>query len=230
MGTGALPGPGKVSEISVREMIVSVFSRIVCLLVLLLCQAPSYANAKEPASILLFGDSIIAGYGLSEEQSVPARLQALLRENYPGTVVINGGVSGDTTAAGRSRLAWTLDKHQPSMVMLALGGNDMLRGISPQVTRNNIVAMLDMLRQRGIPTVLSAVEAPDNWGRQYRDQFNAIYTDAAKTYNVPLYPFLLIETYGRNEMMQPDGIHPNANGADLIARGLAKYLEQSRAL
>jgi acyl-CoA thioesterase-1 len=101
-----------------------------------------------------------------------------------------------------------------------------LRGLPPQVTRENITAMLDILKQRNIPTILSAVQAPANLGEDYRVRFNAIYTDAAKTYGVPLYPFLLSETFSRNELMQADGVHPNATGAQHIADSLAKYFKQ----
>jgi acyl-CoA thioesterase-1 len=201
--------------------------RILFLSVVASVLALSHAHAKETNVILLFGDSIIAGYGLKAEESVPVRLQELLRERREGVTVINGGVSGDTTGAGRSRLEWTLDKHKPDLVVLALGGNDVLRGIPPEVTGENLAAMLELLKKRNIPTILSAVNAPANLGEAYRKQFDAIYTDAAKRYNVPLYPFLIGEFFGQNAFMQADGIHPNADGARNIATNLARYLEDS---
>lgn len=223
-----MPGPGNVNDNFSREIIMSVFFRILLLFAAVLNQPIYHANAKETTAILLFGDSIIAGYGISAEESVPARLQSILQEKNKEIKVINGGVSGDTSGAGRSRLAWTLDKYHPDLVILALGGNDMLRGIPPQITRENIIAMLELLKQRNIAVILSAVLAPYNLGQDYKKRFDAVYTQAAKLYNAPLYPFLLSKTYGKSDMMQPDGIHPNARGAELIARELAEYLTQNK--
>ena len=204
----------------VRSILVSVF--IYALL-------PSPVSAKDKTILLLFGDSIIAGYGLEAEESLPAQLQAILEKDH-AVQVINGGVSGDTTGAGRGRLAWTLNKHHPDIVLLALGGNDVLRGIPPRITRENIAAMLALLKEREITTVLSAVWAPDNLGEAYREQFNAIYPKAADQYGVPLYPFLLSKTFGNKDLMQSDGIHPNAEGAKLIAHDLAEYFKEDEAL
>lgn len=199
------------------------FIRVITVIVLTTLFLP--AEAKATRTILVFGDSIVAGYGLSEEDALPAQLQAILREKDASITVINGGVSGDTTSGGRGRLNWTLDKHQPDLVILALGGNDVLRGTRPSATKQNIEAMLELLDQRGIKTILSAVEAPANLGPLYRRQFNALYEDAADAYDIPLYPFLLRDTYGQQALMLPDGIHPNAKGAALIARNLAALLE-----
>jgi acyl-CoA thioesterase I len=207
-------------------MVSSVF-RILLLSIAIFSQVTYHANAKETI-ILLFGDSIIAGYGLAAEASVPARLQAILLDKHKEINVVNGGVSGDTTSAGRSRLAWTLDKHHPDLVILALGGNDVLRGMSPNLTKENIFAMLEVLKRLNIPTILTAVRAPSNLGSAYSEQLDAVYTEAAKNYNVPLYPFLLNDTYGKNELMQSDGLHPNAKGAELIAQNLAEYLTDKK--
>lgn len=179
---------------------------------------------------MLFGDSIVAGYGLPAEETVPAKLEALLKQKHPGVTVVNGGVSGDTTAGGRSRLEWTLDRHRPGLVIVALGGNDVLRGIPPAVTQDNLEAMLELLKRRNIPTVLSAVQAPDSHGATYREQLDAIYKELSRRYDVPLYPFLLADVFGNAGLMQPDGIHPNAQGAEYIAKGLAEYLITSNYL
>lgn len=204
---------------------VSVWFRILFLTVAAHFASLSHASAKDTTVILLFGDSIVAGYGLSSEETVPSHLQAILQEKYAGIEVINGGVSGDTTSSGRNRLEWTLDKHRPDLVVLALGGNDLLRGIPPEITKENIDVMIELLEKRGIPAVLSAVRAPYNLGGEYRARFEAIYTEAAKRSGIPLYPFLLNKTFGKNDLMQPDGIHPNAKGAKTIARDLAAYLQ-----
>jgi len=201
--------------------------RIALLSILLCCLSLSHVNAKDTNVILLFGDSIVAGYGLGAEDSVPAKMESLLKKKYPDAKVINGGVSGDTTASGRSRLEWTLDKQRPGLVILALGGNDVLRGLPPAVTRDNLTAMLELLKQRNIPTILSAVQAPDSHGATYRKQFDAAYKELAEQYGTPLYPFLLADIFGNNGMMQPDGIHPNAQGAEHIAKLLVGYLIES---
>jgi acyl-CoA thioesterase-1 len=208
----------------------SFLSRIFVIFTVVYGLSLSYAQAEETTTLLIFGDSIVAGYGLSDKESVPACLETSLKRYSPGIKIINGGVSGDTTAGGRSRLAWTLDKHNPDIVVLALGGNDVLRGLPPQVTKENILAMLELLKQRKIPTVLSAVQAPTNLGLAYKREFDGIFTDAADDYDLPLYPFLLNETFGKNDLMQADGIHPNAKGAALIAQSLAEYLRELPAL
>jgi len=200
----------------------------IALLSIIVCCAPLFhANAKDTNIILLFGDSIIAGYGLGAEDSVPAKMEQMLKEEHPDIRVINGGVSGDTTAGGRNRLEWTLERQKPDLVILALGGNDVLRGIPPAVTRDNLMAMLEMLKQKQIPTILSAVKAPGSFGLAYSTQLDVAYTQLAEQYGVPLYPFLLTEIFGKSHLMQSDGIHPNMQGAEHIAKQLSEYLVAS---
>ncbi len=181
-------------------------------------------QAKETYKILMFGDSITAGYGLETKDAPPSQLEALLQQVGYDVVVINAGVSGDTTSAGRSRLKWTLDKYNPDAVILALGGNDMLRGINPSITRENIDAMLALLASRNAAVILSSVQAPSNLGVAYKGQLEKTYKDLASEHEVILYPFLIQNTYGNSELMQRDGIHPNAKGAELIANELAEFL------
>jgi acyl-CoA thioesterase-1 len=131
--------------------------------------------------ILAFGDSLYAGYGLAPGQSLPDAIQAQLRSDGINARVVNAGVSGDTTAAGRRRLAFSLDNlpRKPDLVLLGLGGNDVLRQLSPAETRANMTAMLDVLKQRGIPVVLTGMQAPPNLGPDYAAQFNPIWPDLA---------------------------------------------------
>ncbi len=180
--------------------------------------------ASEPVRILLFGDSIVAGYGLKTAASVPVQLESALRAAGHEVTVIDGGVSGDTTSGGRTRLRWMVNKHAPDLVVLALGGNDVLRGIPPEVTRQNIDAMLHFLQARDIRVILSAAQATRSLGETYMKKFNVIYPELAQQYDVPLYPFLISDTFGDRALMQPDGIHPNARGAARIAENLAEYL------
>lgn len=184
----------------------------------------SHAQEQTATTILLFGDSITAGYGLAPEDILSAQLQKSFVEKHYNINVINGGVSGDTTSGGLSRLGWTLKKHHPDVVFIALGGNDVLRGIAPEITYSNLNAMLAMLKANNIPAILSAVQAPSNLGVKYATDFNKIYPNLAAKYNIPLYPFLLKNIFGNATLMQNDGIHPTASGVKEIAKELAPYL------
>lgn len=198
--------------------------RYLCIIFCFLSATVSHAQARDTTAILLFGDSIVAGYGLNTEHSLAVLVENALRARGHVVQVIDGGVSGDTTGGGRSRLQWMLDKYAPDIAVLALGGNDVLRGIPPDVTRDNVEAMLTLLRARDVRTILSAVQAPDTLGAAYQAKFDAIYPELAKQYQVPLYPFLLKETFHDPALMQADGIHPNAAGAQVVANALADYL------
>lgn len=173
--------------------------------------------------VLAFGDSLYAGYGLKRGESLPDDIEALLRRQGVNATVVNAGVSGDTTAAGRTRLRFTLDKlpRKPDLVILGLGGNDVLRQIPLGETRANLIAMLDELRGRGIPVVLTGMLAPPNLGPDYADPFNAMYPDLARRYGAELDPFVLAGVLGDRRLMLPDGIHPNAKGVDIMAARVA---------
>jgi acyl-CoA thioesterase-1 len=170
-------------------------------------------------TVLAFGDSLYAGYGLGRGQSLPDAIQARLRSDGINARLVNAGVSGDTTADGRRRLAYTLDRvgTTPDLVLLGLGGNDVLRQLDPTVTRDNLAAMLDELARRKIPVVLTGMLAPPNLGPDYAGRFNAIYPALAKQHHAPLYPFILDGVLGNRTLMLPDGVHPNATGVTRIA-------------
>ena len=188
---------------------------------------PSHSMAKNTTTILLLGDSITAGYNLPESQTLAVILQQKLQKNGYDVKIINGGVSGDTTSGGRSRLNWMLKTHNPTIVVLGLGGNDMLRGIPPAVTRENVFAIVERLQQQHIITVLTAVQASSNWGEAFVSSFNNIYTDLAVKYNLKLHPFMLEKVFGTTELMLSDGIHPNAKGIHVIADMLNDALTPS---
>lgn len=164
--------------------------------------------------ILAFGDSLFAGYGVGIENSYPAQLEAALRESGINARVVNAGVSGDTTAAARQRLAFTLDAQAsaPELVLLEFGGNDMLRAVSPTETRANLAAMLDELADRKIPVLLMGMRAPPNYGAEYQAAFDAIYADLGKRPGVTLIPFWLETIYRRPELFQSDRLHPTVTG------------------
>jgi acyl-CoA thioesterase I len=173
--------------------------------------------------VLAFGDSLYSGYGLKRGESLPARVEVLLRQKGINATVVNAGVSGDTTSAGRKRLVFALENlpRKPDLVMLGLGGNDVLRQIPVSETRANLVAMLDELRKRGIPVVLTGMRAPPNLGADYVRQFNTIYPELAREYRVELDPFVLAGVLGERQLMLPDGIHPNEQGVGVMAARLA---------
>lgn len=186
--------------------------------------APEPAPAQGPERLILaFGDSLYAGYGLKRGESMPARVEALLREDGVNATVVNAGVSGDTTAAGRKRLVFTLGAlpRKPDLVLLGLGGNDVLRQIPPTETRANLLAMLEELRQRGIPVVLTGMRAPPNLGPDYARRFDPIYADLAGQFGAELDPFVLAGVLGDRRLMLPDGIHPNADGTKAMATRIA---------
>ena len=169
--------------------------------------------------VLAFGDSLYAGYGLERGQSLADAVQARLRTGGINATVVNAGVSGDTTAAGLQRLAFSLDNlpRKPDLVLLGLGGNDVLRQLPPAETRRNLVAMLDMLKRRQIAVLLTGMQAPPNLGPEFGRAFNAIWPDLAKDYDADLYPFILDGVIGNPALMLPDRVHPNAIGVGRIA-------------
>ena len=169
--------------------------------------------------VLAFGDSLYAGYGLERGQSLADAMQTGLRARGLNATVVNAGVSGDTTAAGRQRLGFSLDNlpRKPDLVVLGLGGNDVLRQLPPTETRANLEAMLQELRRRDIPVMLTGMQAPPNLGPDYTSAFNRIWSDLAGEYDAALYPFILDGVIGDAALMQPDRVHPNAKGVARIA-------------
>jgi acyl-CoA thioesterase-1 len=180
-------------------------------------------SAAAAPRILAFGDSLTAGLGLSPEQAFPARLQARLAADGIDVEVLNGGVSGDTTADGVARLDWALADH-PDIVLVELGANDALRGIDPKFSYANLDKILARLKASGVQVMLLGMAAPANWGRDYQQAFAAIYPALASKYQVPLYPFFLDGVALDASLNQRDGLHPNARGADLIAEKVAPYV------
>lgn len=189
--------------------------------------AAAATSAPRPAGpeqvVLAFGDSLYAGYGLERGQSLPDAIQARLRADGINARVVNAGVSGDTTAAGRQRLAFVLDNldAKPALVMLGLGGNDVLRQLPVAETRANMAAMVAELRRRGLPVLLTGMRAPPNLGADYVRAFDSIWPDLAKKDDDVLYPFILDGVIGNPALMQPDRVHPNARGVDRIADRVA---------
>lgn len=190
-----------------------------------LADAPTSAQAKDDRPVVLFlGDSLAAGFGLAPEHSFPSLIQERLREEgYPHRVV-NAGVSGDTSAGGLARLDWLL-RQRVDVMVLELGANDGLRGQDPEATRANLAAILERSLARNIRVVLAGMEMPPNYGRDYTRRFRRIYPELAEKYKVTLIPFILKNVAMRPELNLPDRIHPNENGARIVAQNVWEVLE-----
>lgn len=175
---------------------------------------PAEPIAGPERRILAFGDSLFAGLGVGKENSYPAQLETALRQEGINARIVNAGISGDTSGAGRQRLAFTLDaqKQAPHLVLLELGANDMLRALSPAETRANLTAILDELAQRKIPVLLMGMRAPPNYGPEFQREFDAIYAKLGKRPGVTLVPFWLETIYQRPELFQADRLHPTIEG------------------
>ena len=173
--------------------------------------------------ILAFGDSLFAGYNLAEGESYPAVLEGVLREWGINARVTNAGVSGDTTQAGLARIGFALDAldQPPDLVIVELGGNDLLRGIAPEQTRDNLGAILAELAKRDIPVLLMGMRAPPNLGADFVEQFDALYPSLAERYGADLVPFFLEAVYDQPRLIQADRVHPTAEGVETLVAATA---------
>lgn len=181
--------------------------------------APVAVAAATPV-VTLLGDSITAGYGLPAAAALPARLQAALARHGVAAIVRGAGVSGDTTGAGRARVDFSVQA-DTRLCVVALGGNDLLQGVEPEVTRANLTAIIRRLRARRISVVLIGLTAPRAIGVGYARDFDAVFPAVSRALGVPLYPDLLGGVTGRPALLQRDGLHPNAAGVNVIADRLA---------
>jgi acyl-CoA thioesterase-1 len=186
--------------------------------------APLGAAGKIPR-ILALGDSLTAGHGLPAEEALPVRLQARLAADGIAAELINAGVSGDTTAGGLARLDWVLAT-KPDIVMVELGANDCLRGLDPKTAYENLDQILTRIKAAGAKVLLVGMLSPPNWGDDYKRQFDAIYPALAEKHRVPLDPFILAGVAMDPNLNQPDMLHPNARGVEVLAARIAPYLER----
>ena len=182
------------------------------------------ARGAEAVTVVAFGDSLTAGYGIADaSQHFHARLEQSLKAAGVDAKVINAGVSGDTTAAGLARLDWSIPDGV-DLVILELGANDALRGIQPAVTQANLDAMLAKLAARKIPVLLAGMLAPPNLGSQYGSLFNTIFPRLSEKFAVPLYPFFLDGVAAQPPLLQNDGMHPKPEGVEVIVRNITPYV------
>ena len=189
----------------------------------LLIAATAKTQAADEVTVVAFGDSLTAGYGLDPRDVFPVRLEHALREKGIAARVINAGVSGDTTAGGLARLDWSLSS-KPAVMILQLGGNDALRGVEPTTTRINLDAIIGRIIDAGVTVVLAGMYAPPNLGDAYVREFNAIFPELAKEHDIRLYPFFLEGVAAKPEYNQGDGIHPNRHGVKIIVDRFAPFL------
>jgi acyl-CoA thioesterase-1 len=205
------------------------FVHMLVLSLVLMMAGPSLAqtpvvNVTKPVKMVVLGDSLSAGYGLPAAAAFPVRLQKSLKINGIDVDMINAGVSGDTTSGGRDRLDWSVPVGTEA-VIVELGANDALRGTDPAVTRAALSDILTRLKARGIAVLLCGMLAPPNYGADYSARFNAIYPDLAKSFGVPLYPFFLEGVAARATLNQADGLHPTAEGVDVIVKNILPAVE-----
>lgn len=174
-------------------------------------------QAASPVRIVALGDSLTAGYGLESGQDFATKLQEKLISEGVEAKVDNAGVSGDTSAGGLSRVDWAVGgEPKPNLVIIALGANDMLRGLDPSGTQKNLAGILDKLKEKKIPVLLVGMQSPTNLGPAFQGKFDRIYKELADQYDVPLYPFFLKGVAMKAEYNQADGIHPNQKGVAIV--------------
>ena len=182
----------------------------------------------EPLRIVGFGDSLMAGYRLGPGEGFTEKLQAALQARGHDVVIANAGVSGDTTSGGLSRLDWSVPDGT-RLVILELGANDMLRGITPDITEKNLAAMISRLKARKIAVLLAGMHAAPNLGSDYQQAFDAIYPKLAEKYGVALYPFFLDGVAGDHALELDDAMHPNARGIDRMVERILPTVEKAIA-
>lgn len=182
-------------------------------------------SGSEPLRLVIFGDSITAGYGVGPEEAFPARLQAIADSLQWDLLVVNAGLSGETSAGGLRRVDWVL-RQRTDLFVLELGGNDGLRGLDPEATKQNLQGILDRVSARypDAILVLAGMEAPPNMGESYTRRFREIYRELAEENDLLLIPFILEGVAGIRDLNQPDGIHPTPEGHRRIARHLWSFL------
>ncbi len=179
--------------------------------------------------VLAFGDSLTAGPGLAAEDTLAAQLEKRLAADGFDAKVINGGVSGDTSAMGLARLDYALSGDHVDVAILELGANDMLRGLPPQEPRANLSKMIETFQSKGVTVILAAMVSIRNWEEAYRQDFDSIYPGLAAKYGVTMIPFFMEGVWGEPQLLLADGLHPNAAGVAKVVSKIAPYVEKALA-
>ena len=184
-------------------------------------------KASAIEKMVLFGDSLMAGYGLPNEHHLSVILEQNLKSEGHNIKVINGSVSGSTSSGGLNRVEWTLSESDIDLMILSLGANDMLRGINPDETQNNLEQIITIAQNKNIKVILAGMMAPTSHGFNYKKNFDKIYPDLSKKYNIPLIPFLLEGVALKPDLNQSDGMHPNERGTLIISKTLQKSIKDN---
>ena len=198
---------------------------IVCFFAIFLLVTSGCEAANNSRTILIIGDSLSAGYGIDEEQSWVVLLQDRLHDQGYGYRVINASISGDTTGGGLRRLPRALEQHEPGVVVIELGGNDGLRGTPIHVIRGNLSSMIELAQETGARVILAGMEMPPNYGAAYTGDFSRMYPELADDYGASLIGFFMKDVALNPDLMQPDRIHPNAEGQSILLDNVWPVLE-----
>lgn len=209
-------GPAKITVCGVFVALLSIVAGVA---------GPRAVAGEQPVRILALGDSLMQGYGVPDGEEFPAQLQKALNANGANAIVINAGVSGDTSAGGLARIDWSLTD-SPDAAIVEFGGNDALRGLSPADMEKNIAGMLKKLKDRHIPVLLAGMKAPRNMGPEYDKQFDTVFPRLAKKYHTLFYPFFLDGVALKATLLQDDGIHPNPKGVAVIVKRILPLAEK----
>ena len=184
--------------------------------------------AENPIKIMLYGDSLMAGYGLSPSENLAAELNRNFETSDSSIIIINASISGNTSKNGLSRLDWSLED-SPSIVVLSLGANDMLRGLNPELTMQNLDSIINKFKKNGSIVILAGMLASESMGPKYQSQFDEIYPELAKKYDLIFMPFLLDGVALNKKYLQADYKHPNAQGIKIMASNLYPYIIEALA-
>jgi len=185
--------------------------------------------ASNQIKIMLYGDSLMAGYGLSQNENLSSALSSMFNVGESKVQIINASVSGNTSSNGLARLDWSL-ADKPDIVILCLGANDMLRGIDPKLTKQNLNKMIEKMLQNGAKVIFAGMRSPDSMGKNYQQKFDLIYKELAEEHDVIFMPFLLEGVALEKDYLQNDYKHPNTLGVDIMASNLYPYILQSMRL
>ncbi len=184
------------------------------------------AIPDDPFTIIFLGDSLTEGYGLEEDESFPSLVEARLKaDNLNQVSIINAGISGSTSASGLGRLQWYI-RSQPDLMVLSLGANDGLRGLSVEELKSNLSKTIDFAIANDVQVILTGMQIPPNYGPEYTEAFASVFPELAKQYDIPLLPFLLQDVAAIPELNQADGIHPNVEGTKIVADTVYQFLLQ----
>lgn len=183
-------------------------------------------NAQDPIKIMLYGDSLMAGYGLPQKDNLASELSREIKSNDSTISFINASISGNTSKNGLSRVDWSLGDN-PNIVILCLGANDMLRGLDPSLTKNNLDSIINKFINNNAIIILAGMQSPESMGPKFKKEFDAIYPDLSAQYNLIFMPFLLKGVALEKELLQADFKHPNAKGIRVMADNLNPYILQA---